>query len=49
MNQLNLSFHLGQELQIQSAALELEISLKALTVLRYITDHSNRYNSVDKV
>ncbi|KAJ0039414.1 hypothetical protein NL108_015163, partial [Boleophthalmus pectinirostris] len=31
------------ELQNQNAALEFEISLKALSVLRYITDHADRY------
>lgn len=33
-----------QELQGQNIALEFEISLKALSVLRYITDHANRYS-----
>lgn len=40
------SFWLVKELQIQSAALEFEISLKAVSVLRYITDHTHRYGSV---
>lgn len=35
-----------KELQTQSAALEFEISLKAVSVLRYITDHTERYGSV---
>ena len=34
--------HPLQELQTQNAALEFEISLKALSVLRYITDHTDR-------
>lgn len=42
----NLSFYLVKELQIQSAVLEFEISLKAVSVLRYITDHTDRYGSV---
>lgn len=37
-------FFLSQELQEQNTALEFEISLKALSVLRYITDHANRYS-----
>lgn len=44
----NLSFHLAKELQIQSAALEFEITLKAISVLRYITDHTDRYDSNSK-
>lgn len=40
---------MGKELQMQSAALEFEISLKAVSVLRYITDHTERYGSVDEV
>lgn len=39
----DLYFHLVKELKIQSAALEFEISLKAVSVLRYITDHTDRY------
>lgn len=31
---------------MQSADLEFEISLKALSVLRYITDHTERYGTV---
>lgn len=31
-----------KELQMQSAALEFEISLKAVSVLRFITDHTER-------
>lgn len=31
-----------KELQAQNAALEFEISLKAVSVLRYITDHTER-------
>lgn len=34
---------LMQDLQCQNAALEFEISLKALSVLRYITDHTDRW------
>lgn len=37
------SFCFLKELQVQSEALEFEISLKAVSVLRYITDHSERY------
>uniref|UniRef100_A0A8D3DA49 Zinc finger MYND domain-containing protein 10 n=1 Tax=Scophthalmus maximus TaxID=52904 RepID=A0A8D3DA49_SCOMX len=36
-------FSSSKELQVQSAALEFEISLKAVSVLRYITDHANKY------
>lgn len=32
-----------KELQMQNAELEFEISLKAVSVLRYITDHIERY------
>lgn len=32
-----------QELHMQNAELEFEISLKAVSVLRYITDHVERY------
>lgn len=37
---------LVKELQTQSAELEFEISLKAVSVLRYITDHTERYGRV---
>lgn len=33
---------LAKELKMQNAELEFEISLKALSVLRYITDHVER-------
>lgn len=35
-----------KELQMQNAELEFEISLKAVSVLRYITDHVERYGLV---
>lgn len=35
-----------KELQMQNAELEFEISLKAVSVLRYITDHVERYSPV---
>uniref|UniRef100_A0A665STZ7 Zinc finger, MYND-type containing 10 n=2 Tax=Echeneis naucrates TaxID=173247 RepID=A0A665STZ7_ECHNA len=38
-----------QELQIQNAALEFEISLKAVSVLRYITDHTNSISVVNRM
>ncbi|XP_071386767.1 zinc finger MYND domain-containing protein 10 isoform X1 [Centroberyx affinis] len=38
-----------QELQIQSAALEFEISLKALSVLRYITDHTDSISVINRM
>ncbi|XP_056130842.1 zinc finger MYND domain-containing protein 10 [Lampris incognitus] len=38
-----------QELQIQSAALEYEISLKALSVLRYITDHADSISVISRM
>lgn len=34
-----------KELETQRATLEFEISLKAVSVLRYITDHTGRYGS----
>lgn len=40
------STDLMTELQMQSAAREFEISLKAVSVLRFITDHTERYGSV---
>lgn len=46
IHQSHHSFLLVKELQMQSAALEFEISLKAVSVLRYITDHTDRYGSV---
>lgn len=36
------------ELQMQCAAREFEISLKAVSVLRFITDHTERYRSTNK-
>lgn len=39
-------FRLVKELQMQSAALEFQISLKALSVLHYITDHTERYGTL---
>lgn len=38
----NLYGYLLQDLQNQSTVLEFEISLKALSVLRYITDYVER-------
>ncbi|KAJ3602298.1 hypothetical protein NHX12_030057 [Muraenolepis orangiensis] len=37
------------ELQIQNAALEFEISLKALSVLRYITDHTDSISVINRM
>uniref|UniRef100_A0A4W6CHM1 Zinc finger, MYND-type containing 10 n=1 Tax=Lates calcarifer TaxID=8187 RepID=A0A4W6CHM1_LATCA len=37
------------ELQIQSAALEFEISLKAVSVLRYVTDHTNSISVINRM
>lgn len=34
-----------KELETQRATLEFEISLKAVSVLRYITDHTGRYSA----
>lgn len=44
---LNGLFRFLKELQVQSAALEFEISLKAVSVLRYITDHADRYGALE--
>uniref|UniRef100_A0A8D3AZY3 Zinc finger MYND domain-containing protein 10 n=1 Tax=Scophthalmus maximus TaxID=52904 RepID=A0A8D3AZY3_SCOMX len=38
-----------EELQVQSAALEFEISLKAVSVLRYITDHANNISVISRM
>ncbi|XP_075997520.1 zinc finger MYND domain-containing protein 10 [Genypterus blacodes] len=38
-----------EELQIQSAALEFEIALKALSLLRYITDHANSISVINRM
>nr|XP_019957103.1 PREDICTED: zinc finger MYND domain-containing protein 10 [Paralichthys olivaceus] len=38
-----------EELQIQSAALEFEISLKAVSVLRYVTDHTNSISAINRM
>ncbi|KAM3622208.1 uncharacterized protein V6R79_021821 [Siganus canaliculatus] len=38
-----------EELQKQSAALEFEISLKAVTVLRYITDHTESISVINRM
>ncbi|GLD69372.1 nitrogen permease regulator 2-like protein [Lates japonicus] len=38
-----------EELQIQSAALEFEISLKAVSVLRYVTDHTNSISVINRM
>ncbi|XP_053171267.1 zinc finger MYND domain-containing protein 10 [Scomber japonicus] len=38
-----------EELQIQSAALEFEITLKALSVLRYITDHTDSISVINRM
>ncbi|CAL8353935.1 unnamed protein product [Gadus morhua 'NCC'] len=38
-----------QELQTQNAALEFEISLKALSVLRYITDHTDSISVINRL
>uniref|UniRef100_A0AAX7TC81 Zinc finger MYND domain-containing protein 10 n=1 Tax=Astatotilapia calliptera TaxID=8154 RepID=A0AAX7TC81_ASTCA len=37
------------ELQVQSAALEFEISLKAVSVLRYITDHADSISIISRM
>ncbi|XP_034534600.1 zinc finger MYND domain-containing protein 10 [Notolabrus celidotus] len=38
-----------EELQSQSAALEFEISLKAMSVLRYITDHTDSISVINRM
>ncbi|XP_026204740.1 zinc finger MYND domain-containing protein 10 [Anabas testudineus] len=38
-----------EELQIQSAVLEFEISLKAVSVLRYITDHTDSISVINRI
>ncbi|XP_060926512.1 zinc finger MYND domain-containing protein 10 [Limanda limanda] len=38
-----------EELQIQSVALEFEISLKAVSVLRYVTDHTNSISVINRM
>ncbi|XP_059184804.1 zinc finger MYND domain-containing protein 10 [Centropristis striata] len=38
-----------EELQMQSAALEFEISLKAVSVLRYITDHTESISVINRM
>ncbi|XP_008287578.1 zinc finger MYND domain-containing protein 10 [Stegastes partitus] len=38
-----------EELRMQSAALEFEISLKALSVLRYITDHTDSISIISRM
>ncbi|KAG7280554.1 hypothetical protein CRUP_028280 [Coryphaenoides rupestris] len=38
-----------QELKAQNAALEFEISLKALSVLRYITDHTDSISVINRM
>ncbi|KAM9859162.1 zinc finger MYND domain-containing protein 10 [Aulostomus maculatus] len=38
-----------EELQSQSAALELDISLKALSVLRHITDHTDSISVINRM
>nr|XP_033483488.1 zinc finger MYND domain-containing protein 10 isoform X2 [Epinephelus lanceolatus] len=38
-----------EELQVQSAALEFEISLKAVSVLRYITDHTESVSVINRM
>ncbi|XP_041816678.1 zinc finger MYND domain-containing protein 10 [Chelmon rostratus] len=38
-----------EELQTQSAALEFEISLKAVSVLRYITDHTESISVINRM
>ncbi|XP_046882428.1 zinc finger MYND domain-containing protein 10 isoform X1 [Hypomesus transpacificus] len=38
-----------KELQEQNTALEFEISLKALSVLRYITDHANSISVINRM
>uniref|UniRef100_A0A3B3ZPY3 Zinc finger MYND domain-containing protein 10 n=1 Tax=Periophthalmus magnuspinnatus TaxID=409849 RepID=A0A3B3ZPY3_9GOBI len=38
-----------QELQNQNVALELDISLKALSVLRYITDHTDSISVINRL
>ncbi|XP_035518068.1 zinc finger MYND domain-containing protein 10 isoform X2 [Morone saxatilis] len=43
------SFNLLKELQTQSASLEFEISLKAVSVLRYITDHTESISVINRM
>ncbi|XP_049590671.1 zinc finger MYND domain-containing protein 10 [Syngnathus scovelli] len=38
-----------EELQIQAAELEFSISLKALSVLRYITDHTDSISAINRM
>ncbi|XP_061688818.1 zinc finger MYND domain-containing protein 10 isoform X1 [Syngnathoides biaculeatus] len=38
-----------EELQIQAAELEFNISLKALSVLRYITDHTDSISAINRL
>ncbi|XP_030585965.1 zinc finger MYND domain-containing protein 10 [Archocentrus centrarchus] len=38
-----------EELQVQSSALEFEISLKAVSVLRYITDHAESISVINRM
>ncbi|KAM4588822.1 zinc finger MYND domain-containing protein 10 [Odontesthes bonariensis] len=38
-----------KELQMQSAALEFDISLKAMSVLRYITDHTGSISVINRM
>ncbi|KAF7665696.1 hypothetical protein LDENG_00135120 [Lucifuga dentata] len=45
----DLSFQLVKELQLQSAALEFEITLKALSVLCYITDHAVSISVINRM
>ncbi|KAG8007716.1 Zinc finger MYND domain-containing protein 10 [Nibea albiflora] len=42
-------FHALKELQTQNAALEFEISLKAVSVLRYITDHTESISVINRL
>ncbi|XP_047439498.1 zinc finger MYND domain-containing protein 10 [Mugil cephalus] len=38
-----------EELQMQNAALEFEISLKAVSVLRYVTDHTDSISVINRM
>uniref|UniRef100_A0A3Q3SGZ8 Zinc finger MYND domain-containing protein 10 n=1 Tax=Mastacembelus armatus TaxID=205130 RepID=A0A3Q3SGZ8_9TELE len=43
------TMHNQDNLQIQSTALEFEISLKAVSVLRYITDHTDSISVINRM
>ncbi|XP_053724523.1 zinc finger MYND domain-containing protein 10 isoform X1 [Synchiropus splendidus] len=46
---VQLSSFVVKELQMQSSTLELEISLKAVSVLRYITDHTQSVSVITRM